>query len=128
MGARTHHAHLAAQYVEQLRQFVDAGRADDAADTRDPVVVATGRAPALQVARLDAHAAKLVHQEQAVAVADALLAEEDRATAVELDRNRDDQQQRREKCQRDRRQQHVDAALDDPVIGAQRIGRHQDGR
>ena len=37
-------AHLAAQHVDQLRQFVDAGRADEAPHPRDAIVTDAGPA------------------------------------------------------------------------------------
>lgn len=39
MRARPDNAHVAAQNVQQLRQFVDAGLADEAADASDPIII-----------------------------------------------------------------------------------------
>src|SRR5690606_15933709 len=61
MGARPHDAHIAAQHVEHLRQFIEAGRADEAADACDPVVVTAGGPAAQSIALLGVHAAELVY-------------------------------------------------------------------
>ena len=59
VGTRADDAHLTAQHVEHLRQFVDAGRADEAADAGDARVAALRRAIACQIRAIDAHAAEL---------------------------------------------------------------------
>ena len=40
MGARANEAHIADQHVEKLGQFIDAGRSDETADARDPIISA----------------------------------------------------------------------------------------
>ena len=81
--ARPHEAHVAAQYVEQLGQLVDAGAAEPRAGPGDATILAQlvegaiGR-PRLR-RRIHDHGAELVHHEPAAAEAPPFLAEQDRA-------------------------------------------------
>src|SRR3546814_12238696 len=70
MGARADDAHIALEHVEELRQFVDTGFADDRSDARYPLVASGGRLVAQRIASVDAHAAELEHLEHFVGAAD----------------------------------------------------------
>ena len=59
---RADQAHLALDHVEQLRQLVELGPAQEAADARDPRIVAGGHRRALLVGAR-AHRAQLVDAE-----------------------------------------------------------------
>jgi hypothetical protein len=106
-GPRADEAHLAAQDVDQLRQLVDRGPAQKAADARDPRVLADLEHDAvvglvelgeLGLARLRVgeHRTELEDRELVAVAAHASLTEEHRAARVELDRDRDGDQQRRQ--------------------------------
>src|SRR3546814_11030341 len=58
-SARADDAHIALEHVEELRQFVDTGFADDRSDARYPLVASGGRLVAQRIASVDAHAAEL---------------------------------------------------------------------
>jgi hypothetical protein len=62
-------AHVAAENIEKLRQFVDARAADELADTRDAVVVPLRRLVAVLIAQIGLHAAELKHRKQLVSAA-----------------------------------------------------------
>ena len=96
MGARPDDAHAAGQHIEELWQFIDAGGAQQPADPSDPIIVPAGRLAAVGIAAVGAHRSKLVHAEQPVPPPNALLNEEYGAAAVDLDRQRHDQHQRRQ--------------------------------
>jgi hypothetical protein len=81
MRSRAYQAHLAAQDIEELRQLVDAGRADDPPDARDARIVSRrGVRPGLAAV---AHRPELEHPEQLVAAPDAGLDVEHRAAAFQ---------------------------------------------
>jgi hypothetical protein len=113
--ARADDAHVALEDVQQLRQFVDAGTADDLADARDPIVVARRRARTCAVAVVNAHAAELHQAEHLVAATDPDLAEEDRAARIDLHRQRDQDPDRHERHQRAASEYHVEAAFYEAV-------------
>ena len=74
-------------HVEELRQFVEAGLADEAADARDARIALGDKLRGRGVALVDIHRAELVDLDQLVVEAVALLLEEDRPAAVEFDRD-----------------------------------------
>ena len=82
---RADERHAAAEHVEQLRQFVERGLAQDAADGGDAVVVLGGLLHDGAVFA-DAHRAEFPDADFFAAEAVALLAEEDGAGRGELDR------------------------------------------
>ena len=78
-GPRADEAHPAAEHVPDLRQLVEAGLAQEAADLGDAVVVAGRLAAAADVGALGPHGAELGDDDDRAAGAEARLAEEDRA-------------------------------------------------
>ena len=94
-------AHVAAQHVPELRDLVDAGAPQRAADRRHPRIV--GRRE--HGARLDlgalAHRAQLPELEEPPVAADARLAIEDAPRRRDADERRREQQPRREQHERD---------------------------
>ena len=83
--------------VDELRQLVEAGLADEAADAGDARVVARRElARRCDPSWFDVHRAELEDLDQLVVEAVALLAEEHRAGAVEPDGERDREHHRRE--------------------------------
>jgi hypothetical protein len=68
--------HLAAQHVQNLRQFVDARFAYDGTYTGDPVVVARSRSLAARIKPFLAHRTELEHVEELVAAAHTSLHEQ----------------------------------------------------
>src|SRR5690606_33910769 len=122
VGARADPAHLAAQHVDHLRQFVQAGTPQEAPDLRHARVVDDlEQRIALEAVKVRHfglhhvgavhHRAELVDGEGPPVLADALLLEEHRARRVELDQHGDDRQQDEEERQRDDAQQDVTCAL-----------------
>ena len=87
-------AHGAAEYVEKLGQFVNAGAPDEAAQPRHTVIVAQRGLVSGAVGRRHVHASKLVDGKHLVAAPDTRLAEQHRARALQADRDSDQQQQR----------------------------------
>ena len=87
-------AHVARQDVENLRQLVDAGPADEASYPGDAIIVPFGRAMPCTIGTVDPHAAKLLDTEHLIAPSDPGLREQDRAWRVALDQQRDDDEQR----------------------------------
>ncbi|MNR39620.1 hypothetical protein D3C85_1578440 [compost metagenome] len=77
MRARADQGHAALQHVDELRQFVDGGAADEAADGGDARVFAGGLLDLLVV--VHAHRAELVDLDHLTVPAVALLLEQDRA-------------------------------------------------
>ena len=75
--------------VEELRQLVEAGLADEAADPGDTLVILVDLLGGVGVGVLDIERAKLVDLDELVVEAMAPLLEEDRSLAVELDGERD---------------------------------------
>jgi len=95
-----HDAHLAAEDVDELRELVQAGLAEESAQRGHPGVVlhleqdaAGGLVLPLQLAELllgvDDHRPELEDPEQPAAMAAAELAEEDRARRIQADQDRD---------------------------------------
>ena len=77
MGARADDAHIADEHVDQLREFVEAGHPQQAADPRDALIVPAGRFDAMGIARLGPHAPEFQDIEDPVALSHAGLAKED---------------------------------------------------
>ena len=74
-GTRSHQRHLSLQYIQQLRQLVEARLAQKPACRRDPRVAAVfRRAPILGDSRI--HGAKLIYCERLAVPPDPLLPEE----------------------------------------------------
>ena len=89
--------HLALEDVEELRQLVEADRADDAAHRRDARVVFLRPDGAGADFGIGAHGAEFVDREQRAIQADARLAVEHRARRGEPDRQRGEQHEGRGK-------------------------------
>jgi hypothetical protein len=90
---RAHGAHLAAQDVDELRNLVEAGRAQQPADARHAPV---------------AHRAELQHLKRAAPEAHALLAKQHRPPIVGNDRHGNHRHRRREHGQARRCAEHVE--------------------
>ena len=119
LRARADEGHLAGEDVEELRELVDGGFPDEAADAGDARVAWDG--PALLFVRFGLlhHGAELIHHERLVVKADALLLEDDRARRSELDEGRDDEHDRTEEDDTDESAADVDGAL---CGGLDRVG------
>ena len=105
-------AHVALEDVDQLRQLVNAGGADDLADSGDAGVVLAGGAGAPVLLRIHDHGAELDHHEAPAADGAALLFVEHRAAVVQPDGQGRDQQDRGQDDQRQRAQHYVEKSLD----------------
>src|SRR5580692_12653917 len=87
VGARADERKIAPEHdVEQLRQFVEAGLADEAAHTGDAVVVLGHDLGGQRIGLIVVERTKLEDVDALVIEAEALLAEEHRTGAVEFDR------------------------------------------
>src|SRR5262249_22311612 len=91
---RAHQAHVALEYIDKLRQLVQAGRAQERPQARAARVVFLRPDSAGLLLGIDAHAAELEHLELAAVQATPLLTVEHGPRAGELDQRRDQQQQR----------------------------------
>ena len=92
MRARSDQRQVAGENdVEQLRQFVEAGFANEAADPGDARVVLGDELFGRRVGLIDIHRAELVNLYQLVVETVAALLEQHRAFAIELDGQRDEQ-------------------------------------
>src|SRR6185436_10030427 len=108
--ARADHAHAPLQHVDELRQLVERGAAQEGAEAGDAAVVA--RRLAHHVAILGhGHRAELVDHDLAAVDAVAALLEQDRAGRGALDADGDREQQRRDQRQDQAGEHHVAQAL-----------------
>ena len=112
LGARADQAHVAAEHVEELRQFVDAQQPDDVAHPGDPAVVGRGPLRLAVFLGIGAHAAELGDLEVLAVVAHPLLAVEDRPAAFQLDGDGGQQHHRGGHQDQHQRAQDVEDALD----------------
>ncbi len=85
LGPRTYDGHLAADDVHELRQLIDAAGPNDAADSRDAVVLLSCRVRLAVLLRILDHGAELQNGEALSADGTALLAVEHRSAVLELD-------------------------------------------
>ena len=127
--ARPDERHLALQHVEELRQLVEAGAPQEGADPSDARIVrdlehpriATGREVHVQVRELvlprlgvGGHRPELEDPEDLLRPAATRLAEEHRPLRVELDHDGEHEHDGREDQQPERRDDEVEAALQEP--------------
>lgn len=126
--ARADQRHAALQHVDELRQFVDGGAADEAADGGNTVVVAGGLLDFLVV--VHAHGAELPHLDDLAVPAVTLLLEDHRAGGGALDQQGDGQHQRAEGEQRQQGDDAVHRRLGEGGggVGGQRAFVEMDGR
>ncbi len=110
--------HLAAQHVEQLRQFIERKAAEERADAGNPRVVA-GRLAQMPLVRcVMGHRAEFQGFEGQVAVSCSTLAKQDRARAVDANQQSDQQHRHRPygKCQQ------ADDDIDEALRGTVAVG------
>ncbi len=133
-GPRSHQAHLALDHVPELRQFVQAGLAQDVANPAHARVVlelevflpfgaclgAAGEQLGQYLLRVDHHRAELVALERLAILPDAGMAEEGR-TAVALDQDCQHQHQRAQQQQRQAGSHEIEDSLDRLKDGAIQI-------
>lgn len=115
--------HIALEDVPELREFVEARLADEAADLRDARVIfhleheavhfILGEELLLALLRVLVHAAELVHAELAAIFADPRLRENDRPGRVELDDRAEDDKEDAEDRKAHNRADDVECALHD---------------
>ena len=92
---RADQRHLAAQHVDEVRQLVDRGAAQERADARDPRVALVDRHARAQVLGAGDHRAQLVDLEGVALQADAALAVDRVAVGLEPDGERRERDHRR---------------------------------
>jgi len=124
--ARPDKAHLAAQDIEQLRQFVDAGLADEAADSGYTRIVGHLEYRSFRFvevlylcqARLgvDMHRAELIHREKMFSQANPLLDKKYRSRRVDLDGDGDNKEQRQQQRHGTTGQNNIEDPLDKQLI------------
>ena len=117
LGTRADQAHVTAQHVEQLRQFINAQAADDVPDTGDTLVVGAGPTRCAIFLGIGAHAAELGDTKAAAVLAHAVLPVEHRAAAFELDAGGGQQHDRH----RHQQQQGGTDNVEDPLDGSAQI-------
>src|SRR5262249_40355090 len=110
LGAWTDEAHLSAEDVDELRQFVQLEAAEDRPHGTDPGIGPDGNA--VLSAPLGPHRPELPQSEGAEASPDALLLEEDWAGRIELDQDGDHAQERQAHDEADYASHHIDDALE----------------
>src|SRR6185437_3273813 len=94
--ARADQRQVALEYdIEELRQFVEAGPADEAADAGDAAVVPGHDPGSRRIGLIVIERAKLEDVDALVVEPEPLLTEQHRSGTVELDRQRDQRHQRR---------------------------------
>ena len=98
--------HVAAQDIYKLGKLVNAGRADDLAERRDPIVVALGLDD-LRTVLLTPHRAELEDRKGLTVQPAAGLPEQHRTGRLELDQNSDESEERREEQQSAARDQNI---------------------
>ena len=109
LRARPDQAHVAPEHIEELRQLVQLGVAEERAQPGDPGVVPHRQRAALLGA--GRHGAELVDRERLEMPADPFLFEEHRPLAVQLDRDRHQEHERSEDHQSGDGDQAVDDTL-----------------
>ena len=119
MRARPDDGHLALQDVDQLRQLIKARAAQEPSNARHSRVVALGLLNFLAVFG-NGHGSELEDPEDRVVLAVPALTEEDRSRAVELDRQSDQREQRRQKRERYSSDDKIDHRLQQPVALGER--------
>ena len=92
--ARPDHAHVAAQDVPELRQLVDRGAPEDAADARDARIALVDREARAELLGADDHRPQLQELEVGAVLAHSRLAVHDRRSALEPRRDRRGREQR----------------------------------
>ena len=128
LGARADEAHVAVEDIPDLRQFVEAGGADEGADARDARVVVGRELRAREFLGVDAHRAELVDLVGPAEAAGADLAVEGWAAVFELDGDGDGHHERQGEDEGDAREHDVDGALDGALFDAQaQAARTEDG-
>ena len=113
--ARADKAHVAAEDVDQLREFVHRGLAKHAPDPRDARVVLVGLARRKRRCVRN-HGAELQGAECRAAKAHAVLRKQHRAAVFKLDCRRDHEPQRGRDDEPRPRQQHVERALQHAAV------------
>ncbi|ODN71891.1 hypothetical protein A6302_00823 [Methylobrevis pamukkalensis] len=124
VGARADQGEFAAQHVDELRQFVDRGAADEAADLRHPRIALRDDLGRGRVRHLVEHRAELHHLDDLVVEAVALLPEDHRTAALGAHGHGRRQHQRRQDDEGERGEDHVEDALGDPVPAGDRLVEH----
>jgi hypothetical protein len=122
MRARAHDRHLAAQHVEELRQLLEAGAADEAAQRRHARIALAHlpeRAGAV-LAGFGPHGPELENLDHLAVAAIALLAEQDRSRRAQPDRHRDAEEERCREEEHERGQGTVQGRLGQPGATCQR--------
>src|ERR1700733_5167669 len=108
--------------VEELRQFVKAGLADEASDAGDAAVVPGHDLGRQRIGLVVVQRAKLEDVDALVVEAEPLLAEQHRTGAVEFDRKRDQRHDRRGQQQDDRADDVIEQPLHHQVpVGDRRL-------
>lgn len=142
-GARADEAHVAADDVPKLRQFVEAGLAEEGAELRDARVVLELEVLLPLLAGLGVlgevflqgflcirdHGLELVAREESAILADALVGEDDMAFVVDGDNQEQGQQDGRYQDAAECGEDDIEAALDEAVPLAGEVvleGQHQD--
>ena len=112
MRARADQRHLAGEHVAQLWQFIERASSKKTADGGNAMIV-TGGLTHFAAILEHRHGPEFEHRDDRMIEAPAPLAEQDRTRARELDRGRDQKDQRHGKHQQRRADQHILATLDD---------------
>lgn len=116
--SRAHQAHLAPQHVDELRQLIQAGPAEEAPDPGDPRIVPPLVRPRTEFdpAAPD-HGAELQHRKDPSPFADPRLAEQDRSGRIEFDRHRDHRKERSAHQETARRDDEIERPFEPAVPG-----------
>ncbi|EAU61758.1 hypothetical protein STIAU_7234 [Stigmatella aurantiaca DW4/3-1] len=125
LGTRPHQAHVAAQHVEELRQFVDGVLAQEGANGRAPRVLQAGH-PGAGHLRVRAHGAELEDGEGAPIDAHALLGIENGPPAGELHQQRRHQHEGGRQRDGHQREHDVEGALGHPAPAIHRVALEAD--
>ena len=121
------HAHLAAQHVEELRQFIERGASEKGTQRRDPVIAPSGLTHDRPVL-LHAHRAKFPDLDRGAIQAVAALSKQHRPGHRESNRRGNRQHQRRCGDQRRHGHGHIEDALVDRACAAKRRIAHPHDR
>ena len=115
-GSRSDDAHLPNEYVENLRQFVEACLPEEGADLRDVLLWILQKMRRDVMGRIDFHRAVFQDREELLVLPDALLAEEDWAWIADDDAQADDDPERYQNNDADARQDDVDEPFEKMLI------------
>src|SRR3984957_7954027 len=121
LGPRSNQTHVAAQYVDQLRQLIEFVLAQEPPEPGHPGVAPLGEAGPVFLC-VDRHGSELENGKEDTIASDALLTEDHRAWSLVAEEHGREQEQGPEEQKRHRGKGQIEAPLDDRYAPSARFG------